>query len=509
MNKTAVHYPWFKREDTDAFFALFQNNLANFVIISVTMLGMGFPAEIVFGRVIPGAAVAVLAGNLYYAHMAKKLAVREQRTDVTALSYGISTPPMFVFLFGVMAPALALTDSHELAWKIAVGACFISGIVEVSMGFVGRWIHKNVPRAAMLGALAGLALTFIAGEMMFNTLKVPVIGLVVLAIVIVGVIGKVAMPFKIPSTLFAVVIGTLLAYILGYAKLDGITEGLSQFGFYPFIPTLATIDGIQLLFGAAATIFAVVLPITIYNAIETMNNVESVSALGDKYDMKESMITDGLGTMVGPLFGGAFPTTVYMASAGSKWMGAGRGYSILNGVVYMFAALFGLVAVISSIIPISAIAPIMVFIGISMIATAYQTSHSKYFPAIAIAMIPYFSNYISTRFNNGAEELVTGISPGIVPLGQGALITAIILGAIVVCIIDVDYKRASIFAFVGMILSYFGIIHAPALAFNASPQYAIGYLIIGLYFFIILNTAKLPKEKQLDKQDDLIDRKAE
>src|SRR5699024_7607329 len=109
----------------DAFFALFQNNLANFVIITVSMLGMGFPNEIVFGRVIPGAAVAVLAGNIYYAHMAKKLAVKENRTDVTALAYGISTPPMFVFLFGVMAPALALTDSHELAWKIAVGACVI------------------------------------------------------------------------------------------------------------------------------------------------------------------------------------------------------------------------------------------------------------------------------------------------------------------------------------------------------------------------------------------------
>src|SRR5690625_720245 len=117
MNNNTFHYPLFKKEDIDAFFALFQNNLANFVIISVAMLGMGYPADIVFGRVIPGAAVAVLFGNLYYAHMAKKLAVKEQRTDVTALSYGISTPAMFVFLFGVMAPALAFTNDPETAWK--------------------------------------------------------------------------------------------------------------------------------------------------------------------------------------------------------------------------------------------------------------------------------------------------------------------------------------------------------------------------------------------------------
>lgn len=505
LNKTAVHYPWFKKEDMDAFFALFQNNLANFVIITVSMLGMGFPTEIVFGRVVPGAAIAVLAGNLYYAHMAKRLAVKENRTDVTALSYGISTPPMFVFLFGVMAPALALTDSHELAWKIAAGACIISGVVEAVMGFIGKWIHRNIPRAAMLGALAGLALTFIAGEMMFNTLEIPVVGLVVFMIIIVGIVAKVAMPFNIPASLFAIIVGTVLAYVLGYAGIDGIREGLSQFGLYSFLPTIAGFEGLGLLFGSAATMLAVVLPISVYNAIETMNNVEAVASLGDKYDVKESMVVDGIGSIIGPLFGGAFPTTVYMASTGAKWMGGGRGYSVVNGFVYIIAALFGLIGVISSIIPISAIAPIMVFVGISMIVTAYQTSDKKYFPAIAIAMIPYFANYIMTRFDGDAGEIVNDIAPSIVPLGEGALISAIILGAIVVHIIDLDFFRAAMFSFAGAALSFIGIIHAPAIAFNASPQYAIGYLVIGIYFLILLRSAKAQTLRTVDTEDDDID----
>ena len=41
MSTPRVHYPWYKKEDTDAFFALFQNNIANFVIIAISMLGMG------------------------------------------------------------------------------------------------------------------------------------------------------------------------------------------------------------------------------------------------------------------------------------------------------------------------------------------------------------------------------------------------------------------------------------------------------------------------------------
>ena len=98
MSQGTFHYPWFKKTDVDAFFALFQNNIANFIIIAITMLGMGFSPEIVFAKVLPGAAIAVMSGNFYYAYTAARLARKEQRTDVTALAYGISTPVMFVFL---------------------------------------------------------------------------------------------------------------------------------------------------------------------------------------------------------------------------------------------------------------------------------------------------------------------------------------------------------------------------------------------------------------------------
>ena len=189
MAAASTPYPWYKKEDTDAFFALFQNNIANFIIIAITMLGMGFPASIVYGQVLPGAAVAVMVGNFYYAWSAARLARKENRSDVTALSYGISTPVMFVFLFGVLLPAKQLTGDAELAWKVAVAACFISGAIEALISVVGRWVQYHLPRAAMLGAVAGVALTFIAGEMLFKTLEMPVIGLLVLGIIIVGLVA--------------------------------------------------------------------------------------------------------------------------------------------------------------------------------------------------------------------------------------------------------------------------------------------------------------------------------
>ncbi|WP_343064129.1 hypothetical protein [Alkalicella caledoniensis] len=476
-------YPLFKREDFDGFFALFQNNLANFVLIALTMISMGFPNDIVFGRVIPGAAVAVLFGNFYYAHMAKKLAIKENRSDVTALSYGISTPVMFIYLFGVLSPALALTGDPDLAWKIGMAACFLGGAIEILGSVIGRFVRKHVPRAAMLGALAGVAFAFIGGELLFNTYEMPIIGMVVLAIILIGLIAKKPMPFKIPASLFAIIIGTSLAYIFGDAQLSQIKDGLDTVSFYAPIPSLGFLWGIRSLFTEMITLLAILLPISIYNFVETMNNVEAMAASGDDYDVQEAQIADGLGTIIGTIFGGVFPTTVYIASIGSKWMGAGRGYSVLNGIVFLLASTFGIIAAMSKIIPVPVIAPILVFVGISMVSQAFSSVNKNHFPAVTLAMFPYFANYIMTRFNGSAGEVVSKLSSGIVPLGQGAMFTGLIWGTILVFIIDNQFHKATIAALVATVLSATGFMHAPNLALLYDYQFAVGYLVIAALFY--------------------------
>ena len=488
MSDQNVHYPWFKKEDIDGFFSLFQNNLANFVLIAVALIGMGYPTSIVYGRVIPGAAVSVLFGNVYYAYMANRLAQKEGRTDVTALSYGISTPVMFVYLFGVMGPALAFTGDPEVAWRIGLAACFFGGVVEVVGSFVGNWVRKTLPRASMLGALAGVAFTFIGGELFFKVYEMPMIGLIVLAIIIVGLIAKKTMPFRLPASLFAIIIGTVLAYSLREVDISQIADGMSTVGIYPFLPTLGFIEGFGFLMGPMVGLVAILLPISIYNFIETMNNVEAMASAGDDYSAKECMLVDGCGIMLGSLFGGVFPTTVYIASVGSKWMNAGRGYSILNGAVFMVASLFGIVAAISRIIPVPVIAPILVFVGISMVAQTFSAVPQRHFPAVVIAMFPYLGNYVMTRFNNAAGDVVAGISTGIVPLGQGAMFAGLIWGAIVVYIIDNEFNKAAYTALFAAVLTATGFMHAPRLALFYDYKFVAGYVIMALMFFIFNRT---------------------
>jgi AGZA family xanthine/uracil permease-like MFS transporter len=477
-----IKYPLFVKEDIDGFFALFQNNLANFVVIAITLIRMGYPTSIVYGRIIPGAAISVLFGNIYYAHMAKQLAEKENRIDVTALSYGISTPVMFIYLFAVMQPALALTGNPELAWKIGVAACFLGGLVDVIGSLIGNFIRKHIPRASMLGALAGVAFSVIGAQMFFHTYESPIIGLLSLTIILIGFLGRKRMPFKIPSTLFAIIIGTIIAYTFKEASINQLSEGLSIAGFYPPLPTLAFIDGFKQLFGPFVSMFAVLLPISIYNFIETMNNVEAMAAAGDNYDAGKCQLTDGIGIIVGSLFGGVFPTTVYIASVSAKWTNARRGYSIINGIVFLIASMFGIIAVLSEIIPLPVIAPILVFVGMSMVVQSFTSVPKRHFPAVVLAMIPYLANYMQSKFANSAPEALEAVSTAIIPLGNGAMFIALIWGAILVFIIDNEFIKASVTSVIAALLAAIGLIHAPKLSLFHDVSYVIAYLIMAVVF---------------------------
>src|SRR3954453_1644841 len=131
----------FYRGDLDGFFGLALDNLVQLLLIEeLCKFVLGFPADLLYGRVLPGAAVSVLFGNLFYAWQAHRLAARTGRTDVTALPYGINTPSVVAFVVFVMAPVFQRTKSAEEAWRIGVLACLASGIIE----FIGSFVAQRI-----------------------------------------------------------------------------------------------------------------------------------------------------------------------------------------------------------------------------------------------------------------------------------------------------------------------------------------------------------------------------
>ena len=91
---------WFVRGDIDGFFGLFVDNLLQLMLIAVLCTKVcGMPPELVYGRILPGAALSILFGNIFYTWQARRLAIRTGRPDVTALPYGINTVSLIAFVF--------------------------------------------------------------------------------------------------------------------------------------------------------------------------------------------------------------------------------------------------------------------------------------------------------------------------------------------------------------------------------------------------------------------------
>src|SRR6476620_7059442 len=97
-----------------------------------------------------------------YARLAYKLAKSTGRTDVCALPSGVSVPHMFIVTFVIMLPIAQKTGNPMRGWEAGLTWVFVQSFVLMAGGFVAPLIRKITPRAALLGALAGVSIAFIS-----------------------------------------------------------------------------------------------------------------------------------------------------------------------------------------------------------------------------------------------------------------------------------------------------------------------------------------------------------
>lgn len=196
LEKKKSLIPFFTRGDVGGLTYAITNNIVNYIIIIFSLQGMGWSDELIFNRVIPGLSIGLMVSGFYYAYMAHKLSRKEGRADVTALPSGVSTPAMFVILFGVVSP-LSWSLAPEEAWAAAVAACFIGGFIEFLGGFIGPWIKKSLPRAALLGTIAGIGFIWMATQGVFDVFGDPIVGLPILGVAMLGLFGGYLFPKKV------------------------------------------------------------------------------------------------------------------------------------------------------------------------------------------------------------------------------------------------------------------------------------------------------------------------
>ena len=461
----------------------------------------------------PGVAVSLLIGNIFYALQAKKLADRTGRNDICALPYGINTVSLFGYIFLVMLPAKLAAESSgapdpaRLAWQAGLVACIGSGIIEFCGAFVAERLRNATPRAALLATLAGIALGFIALGFLFRTYAHPVVGLTTLAIILLIYFGRVRFRGHIPGGMVAVILGTVLAWIMGIAPVGNTPGGI---GFYPPIPVLN-----DLFLGLSSehlmSFVAVIIPMGLFNVIGSLQNIESAEAAGDPYPAQSSLAANGIGTLIAGLFGSCFPTTIYIGHPGWKAMGARVGYSILNGLFITIICLSGTLAYIVWAIPIDAGMAIVLWIGIVISAQAFQVVPKKHAPAVALGLLPAIGAWGAVMAKQGLRAAGYGSADGVpfsadliatfhkadvwidgaFALEQGFIFTAMILSALTVAVIERQFMRAAIWSWTAAALSATGLMHSyrwtfsdTALSLTPAWPWVVGYGLMGLVFFM-------------------------
>src|SRR5919205_2006370 len=199
--------------DWSAFFGFGTNILVNLLTLtSLLRFVLKMPDDLVFGRILPATGLMLCLSTLYYARLAYKLAKETGRTDVCALPSGISVPHMFVVVFVIMLPIATRTGDPLKGWSAGLVWVFFQSFILMIGGFLAPYIRKITPRAALLGTLAGVSVTFISMRPALEMYMTPQIGLVCFAIILASWFGGGKYSKGIPAGLVAIAAGMIIAW---------------------------------------------------------------------------------------------------------------------------------------------------------------------------------------------------------------------------------------------------------------------------------------------------------
>ena len=491
---TGTKLQWFTTGDVDGFFGLFFSGFPDLLLIVGLAPLCGFPLSFVAGRILPGAAISVLAGNLFYAWQARRLALREGRTDATAIPFGVNAPTIFAYVFLIMAPIYTRTHDANLAWHAGIFASLVSGIVQTVGATCADWLRRNTPLAALLSPLAGLGLAFLCLGFIFGVFQQAAIALLPMLVLFTLYGSHLKLPYRLPPALLAIGLGAALVAVLRWLHI-------------PTVPVPA-VPALQLYLPHAVNILtlfdhreywsylSIIVPLAALDTLASLMILESAKIAGDEYATMPSLLMNGLGTMGAACLGSPFPTTLYLGHAAHKANGARSGYSVLNGVVTLVLCSTGILPIVLRFVPLEVAAPVIVWFGVITVGQAVTEVPANQAIAVIVGLIPALSQWatgIADTVARKAGSSLMEIAPrmggdlalgGLIALGQGSLLTSMVWSAALAFIVQRRFAPAAAWMAAAAVLSAFGFIHAYKLSPNgvegligwwAAPEFALAY----------------------------------
>jgi AGZA family xanthine/uracil permease-like MFS transporter len=269
--------------------------------------------------------------------------------------------------------------------------------------------------------------------------------------------------------------------------LEKLKASVANFGFSLPIPAFDhTFHGFKYL----GVILITAIPFGIYDLVEALDNVESAAVAGDNFPTTRVLTADGVVSLIGCLMGTPFINAVYIGHPGWKAMGGRIGYSAATGIMVIVLSWFGVISVMVSLVPIVAISPILLYIGMLIGAQSFQETPKSHAPAIILGLVPHLAAWGKLQIDNALHAAGTSVAQvgidnlgkqgilyqGLEVMGGGSILGGLILTAIAVFVIDRNFVKASMFSLAGAVLTFFGFMHGEKIGVGESPVMAASYL---------------------------------
>jgi adenine/guanine/hypoxanthine permease len=223
------------------------------------------------------------------------------------------------------------------------------------------------------------------------------------------------------------------------------------------------------------------------------------------------LTADGIISLIGCLMGNPFILAVYIGQPGWKAIGGRIGYSAATGIMVILLAWFGIISVMMALIPVVAIAPILLYIGMLIGSQAFQETPRSHAPAIILGLVPHVAAWGKLQIDGalgaaGTNAALVGLDKlgqvgvlyqGLGVIGGGAILGGLVLTSIAVFVIDRAFSKAALFALIGAGFTFFGFMHGEAIGFAQSPVVALAYLgVAGVLFGCARYATATPKASE-------------
>lgn len=325
-----------------------------------------------------------------------------------ALSAGMGLNAFFTY-------TVVLSMGHD--WSYALTAVFLEGLIFIVMSLfnVREAIFTSIPMSLKNAVSVGIGLfitlvgltssgiivnndaTLIAlGEIASRPSVVFIVSLMVMALLTAKDVKG--------ALLYGIVIGTILALILGVSNLPGgmifsLPPSLKPVAFKLHWGDLFTFDMFSVMF--------TFLFVDLFDTVGTLTGVATKADLideeGNLPGVGRALLSDAIGTVVGALLGTSTVTT-FVESASGVADGGRTGLTSLSCAFFFFISLF--LFPIFSIVPAQATSAALVMVGLFMISPINQIKLDDYTESV-----PAFLTMVTMPF---AYSIAEGISVGMI-----------------------------------------------------------------------------------------------